>query len=204
MVTNTTAVLQRENARLQDENHALQKELRELREFVEILNTLAVSAQGITSNEALFPLLKDVFTRSLNLLNAPEGSLLLLDDETHELKFILVQGAIAEGLLGYRIPADEGVAGWVIQNAKPALVRDVRRDWRFSNTIDDAFKFRTQSLAAAPLIGNGRVLGVLEALNQPVDEPFSEMDLTLLALACRFAGEVLANIERAAPETETN
>lgn len=204
MVTNTTAVLQRENARLQDENHALQKELRELREFVEILNTLAVSAQGITSNEALLPLLKDVFTRSLNLLNAPEGSLLLLDDETHELKFILVQGAIAEGLLGYRIPADEGIAGWVIQNAKPALVRDVRRDWRFSNTIDDAFKFRTQSLAAAPLIGNGRVLGVLEALNQPVDEPFSEMDLTLLALACHFAGEVLANIERAAPETETN
>lgn len=204
MVTNTTAVLQRENARLQDENQALQKELRELREFVEILNNLAVSAQDITTNEALLPLLKDVFTRSLSLLNAPEGSLLLLDDETHELKFVLVQGAIAEGLLGYRIPADEGIAGWVIQNAKPALVRDVRRDWRFSDTIDDAFKFRTQSIAAAPLIGNGRVLGVLEALNQPVDEPFSEMDLTLLALTCRFAGEVLANIENAAPESETH
>lgn len=200
MVTNTIGVLQRENARLQDENQALHEELHELREFVEILNNLAVSAQGISTNEALLPLLKDVFIRSLKLLNAPEGSLLLLDDETHELKFVLVQGVIAEGLLGYRIPADEGIAGWVIQNAKPALVRDVRRDWRFSDTIDDAFKFRTQSLVAAPLIGNGRVLGVLEALNQPTDEPFSEMDLTLLALACRFAGEVLANTERAIPE----
>jgi GAF domain-containing protein len=196
------AVLQQENTKLQKENHALRDELRELREFVDILNTLAVSAQGITSNEALMPLLRDVFTRCLKLLNAPEGSLLLLDDETHELKFVLVQGAIAERLLGYRIPADEGIAGWVIQNAKPTLVRDVRRDWRFSENIDDAFKFRTQSIAAAPLIGNGRVLGVLEALNQPVDEPFSDMDLTLLALACRFAGDVLATIEQAVPETD--
>ncbi|MGQ9888533.1 MAG: hypothetical protein ACUVSX_08600 [Aggregatilineales bacterium] len=37
MVTNTLAVLQRENARLQAENQALTAELRQLREFVDIL-----------------------------------------------------------------------------------------------------------------------------------------------------------------------
>jgi GAF domain-containing protein len=181
---------------LQEENRQLVEELNELRAFVEMLNALTVRAQDIRSDEELMPLLQEIFTRALKLLNAPEGSLLLLDDETHELKFVLVQGTVAERLRDYRIPADEGIAGWVIQNVKPTLVRDVRRDWRFSENIDESFRFRTQSIAAAPLVGEGRVFGVLEALNQPNDEPFSEMDLTLLSLACRFAGEMLANLER--------
>lgn len=199
MSTKPFDIVQRENVRLQEENRKLREELADLRSFVEMLNVVSIQAQEMTSDEELMPLLQEIFTRALKLLNAPEGSLLLLDDETHELKFVLVQGAIAERLRGYRIPADEGIAGWVIQNVKPALVRDVRHDWRFSNTIDEDFKFRTQSVAAAPLVGEGRVFGVLEALNQPSDEPFSDMDLTLLNLTCRFAGEMLANIERMQP-----
>jgi GAF domain-containing protein len=195
MVTNTTAVLQRENARLQSETQALQKELTELRNFVEILNGLASASANMTGDDALFPLLHHAFQSAMDLLNAPEGSLLLLDEETNELKFVLVKGALAEHLLNYRIPADEGIAGWVIQHRSPALVRDVRHDSRFSHTIDDEFKFRTQSIAAVPVIGAGRILGVMEALNQPVDEPFSELDLTLLNLICRFMGELLVDID---------
>lgn len=193
MVTNTLGILQRENARLQSENHTLEEELSKLRHFVEYLNTLAERAQN-ADDSALMPLLRDLFTWALGLVKAPEGSLLLLDEETHELKFVLVQGALAERLQGYRIPANEGIAGWVVKHARPTLVRDVRRDDRFSEAIDDTFKFRTQSIVAAPLIGGGRVLGVLEALNQPVDQPFSDTDVILLNLLCRFAGELLLNI----------
>lgn len=195
MVTNTLSVLQRENSRLQAENQELSGELKTLRHFVETLDMLTTRAQG-ADDRALMPLLREVFDRALDILKAPEGSLLLLDEDTHELKFIFVKGVLAERLLGYRIPADEGIAGWVVTQQDAALVRDVRRDERFSDNIDDAFKFRTQSIAAAPIIGAGRVLGVLEALNQPVDEPFSETDLTLLRLLCRFAGEVLIDILR--------
>ncbi len=199
MVTNTLTVLQRENARLQAENEALTAELRQLREFVDILVEVAAAEEALTADSTLLPALQRMFDRLLDLLRAPEGSLLLLDEDAGELQFVLVRGSLAEHLRGYRIPANEGIAGWVISHAAPALVRDVRRDARFSETIDDAFKFRTQSIAAAPLVGGGRVLGVLEALNQPVDEPFSDMDVTLLGLACRFAGEALVNAERAQP-----
>jgi GAF domain-containing protein len=193
MVTNTTAILQRENARLQAECQALQLELAQLRDFVDILNGLSSASERMTGDEALFPLLHRAFQSAMDLLNAPEGSLLLLDEETNELKFVLVKGALAENLLNYRIPADEGIAGWVIQQRSPALVRDVRHDVRFSNAIDDEFKFRTQSIAAVPVIGAGKILGVMEALNQPVDMPFSEMDVTLLNLICRFMGELLVD-----------
>jgi sigma-B regulation protein RsbU (phosphoserine phosphatase) len=142
------------------------------------------------------PLLNDIFIKALKLLNAPDGSLALLDRDKNELVFVLVLGDLSDELTGFRMPADEGIAGWVIENAQPTLVRDVRRDTRFFANVDEQFKFQTQSVLAAPLIGDGHVLGMIEALNQPGDQPFSELDLALLKLICRIAGEELANIER--------
>lgn len=115
MVTNPVAIMRRENARLQAENEQLQEELRNLREFVQILNDLTRATRSITSDAELLPLLDDIFTRALNLLNAPDGSLMLLDDETDEMVFVLVRGVLAANLRGYRIPASEGIAGWVIK-----------------------------------------------------------------------------------------
>ena len=78
-------------------------------------------------------------------------------------------------------------------------MRDVRYDTRFSHLIDDAFKFRTLSIAAAPLVGDGKMYGLIEILNQPGDLPFSETDVALLGLFCWVAGEALAAIERKNP-----
>ncbi|MCB9452494.1 MAG: GAF domain-containing protein [Anaerolineaceae bacterium] len=200
MVTNPIAVLRRENARLQTENEQIKEELGNLREFVRILTYLEAMTRKIQSDTELKPLLENLFEQALSLLNAPDGSLLILDEETHELAFVVVRGALRNNLTNYRIPADEGIAGWVVKNAQPTLVRDARRDTRFSHMIDEQFTFRTQSIAAAPLIGDQRVLGVVEVLNQPGDEPFSEGDLGLLSLLCRFWGEALADIERRTPE----
>lgn len=201
MATNPMAVVQSENARLKTENHQLNDELRNLREFVAVLNEL--NNKPIVKDDAdIMPTLRDIFYKALKLLNAPDGSLALLDDDTNELVFVLVQGAIADQLTGYRIPADTGIAGWVVQNAKSALVRDVRRDQRFFRDVDEEFKFTTQSIAAAPLVGDGKVIGLIEVLNQPGDIPFSETDTALLGLLCRIAGEHLANVQRNLP-TET-
>lgn len=199
MATNPMSVLQSENARLHSENDTLKAELRRLRGFVEILNELFSKSSEIKSDAELLPLMNRIFMRALSLLDAPDGSLLLLDEDTNELVFVLVHGTLAADLTDFRIPADRGIAGWVVENAEPALVRDVRRDTRFFHDVDDSFKFRTQSIAAAPLIGNGKVYGVLEALNQPGDAPFSEQDMVLLGLLCRAAGERLADLERSMP-----
>lgn len=199
MVVNTVAVLQRENARLQAANEELDAENQKLRAFLNILNTLAIRAPGIVSNADLLPVLDETFNAALDLLDAPSGSVLLLDDETGELQFVLVRGPVGADLVGYRIPGDAGIAGWVLRHKQAALVRDVRRDARFSSLVDESFQFHTQSIAAAPLMGNGQILGVIEALNQASDEPFSETDLNMLRLICFMAGEILINIERIEP-----
>jgi len=196
MATNHLAVVQSENTRLKDENQSLREELHSLREFVRALTDLTQKADHIDSDDELLPLLHVILQHALDLLSAPDGSLALIDEEKNELVFVIVLGALSSDLTGYRIPADEGIAGWVMKHREPTLVPDVRRDTRFFANIDEEFKFNTQSILAVPLIGEGKVFGVVEALNSPGDDPFSENDMSLLTLFCRFAGEALANIER--------
>lgn len=201
MSSNPTQMLQTEINRLRAQNETLRNELYNLRTFVQALESLVDAEQRFHSNENLLQLLGQIVQQTLDLLSAPDGSLLLLDPERRELEFVIVIGSARE-LAGRRLSIDEGIAGWVARKGKPVVVRDVRTDPRFSSRFDQETAFRTQSIAAAPLIGNGKVLGVVEVLNQPGDEPFDALDQALLMLFCRFAGEALAEIERAAAEAE--
>lgn len=201
MSSNPTQMLQTEINRLRAQNEALRNELYNLRTFVQALESLVDAEQRFQSNENLLQLLGQIVQQTLDLLSAPDGSLLLLDPERRELEFVIVIGSARE-LVGRRLSIDEGIAGWVARKGKPVVVRDVRTDPRFSSRFDQETSFRTQSIAAAPLIGNGKVLGVVEVLNQPGDEPFDALDQALLMLFCRFAGEALAEIERATAEAE--
>ena len=204
MASNPNAFLTSEIARLKAENADLQDELNSLREFVLILNELDNSAQSVESDEDLKPILRDILVKALNLVNAADGSLALLDEENNELVFVIVLGDLASELEGFRIQADEGIAGWVMENRQPVLVADVSRDQRFFEDVDDEFKFSTKSIAAAPIIGDGKVMGVIEAILQTKydTDSFDEHDLELLKLLCRFAGEALTNIERLLPESD--
>ena len=159
MTTNPLNTLQRENVRLQAENKRLNVELRSLRKFVEVLVDLADIQQQVKNEVKVLPLLDGILRQALKLLNAPDGSLLLLDQTGKELVFPIVHGEIAPDLEGFRIPADQGIAGWVVKNAEATLVRDVRSDQRFFRDVDERFRFHTLSVAAAPLLGDGRVIG---------------------------------------------
>lgn len=194
MATNPTHLLQAEITRLRAENDSLRNELYEMRNFVQALQSLVDAEEQFQTNDDLLRLLSQIVQQTLDLLAAPDGSLMLMDPASQELEFVIVHGS-ARSLIGKRLKSGEGIAGWVAKHAKTCVVRDVRTDPRFSERMDDASGFRTQSIAAAPLLGNGRVLGVLEVLNQPGDEPFDATDQALLSLFCRFAGEALANIE---------
>ena len=151
MVTNPTTFLQKENARLQEENEILQMEVRDLREFVSSLNDLMIAGDTLTSNAEILPLLKKSLQHALKLLHTPDGTLFLVDEDNGELVFLVVEGRLEVELTGYRIPLTEGIVGWVAQNRQTVMLRDVRRDNRFSHMIDDAFKFSTQSLASTVL-----------------------------------------------------
>ena len=101
MGINTSSFLRQENTRLKAENETLEEELHELREFVTILHEFRQINEQVATDEELLPLLNDILIKAMKLLNAPDGSLILLDDETNELVFVAVHGTVGQNLIGY-------------------------------------------------------------------------------------------------------
>lgn len=191
-MSNSLMYLRQEIARLTDENQDLQTEVNSLRHYVSAVEELMDKVKSWTPDTEIMPLLDNILFTSLSVLDAKDGSLLVLDEDTKELVFVLAQGDVDDSqILGYRLPPGEGVAGWVAKYNKPTIVNLPAQDKRFLSSVDRAFNFTTNSLLAAPIVAQGQVLGVIEVLNKHSGEKFNDSDMTLITLLCRFAGEVL-------------
>jgi GAF domain-containing protein len=188
-------LMQLENARLKDENHVLQSELFHLRQTIRALNELHQRLDFITPQVNIIALLKDILFFTLQTVDARDGSLQLLDEETGELVFVEVQGPSRDALIGYRLPPGEGIAGWVTARGVPKLVPDVYQEPLFSPLVDQAIGFHTTSLICVPLIDLKRILGVIEVVNPNGNEPFNEKDLDVLLLVARLATIALLRAE---------
>ena len=158
---NPNAFRAQEIQRLTKENAALHEEIEGLRKFVGSLDNLYNASDNFKDDSKLFSFLRGTLHTAMTILNAPDGSLALLDEDTQELVFVIVVGELSSELTNQRIGLDKGVAGWVVRNAKATLVRDVRRDPRFYSGLDDRFSFHTQStnIPINYLWGGGRMGG---------------------------------------------
>ncbi len=195
--------MKQENARLTDENQALREEVISLRQYVSAIESLMEAIDELNPKAEILPLLDRILYNAMTVTNSKDGSLMVMDEEKNELAFVLARGDVStEKLAGQRLPLGRGIAGWVAQNRKPSIVNNARTDPRFYAGIDDAFKFKTNSVLAVPIIGQGKVLGVIEVLNKQDDKSYQPTDQMLLTLLCRFAGDCLATMaaqEEAAP-----
>ncbi len=193
---NTLAFLQSENARLQKENRELKQQLQRLYGAVRALSYLLETWEQLTPDYDPYALLADVLDTALEAVDTDHGSLLLADEDTGDLVFVLVRGPFAETLTGQRLAPGEGVAGWAYQHAQPVLVTDAQHDPRWSARIDQLTRFQTRTVLAVPLIASGRRLGVLEAVNPRHGMPFSEADQDMLSLVAHLAALVLDRADR--------
>lgn len=101
-------------------------------------------------------------------------------------------GAQTGGLKGNAIAIDESsIAGFCASRAQPLRLDDVHdipadSPFRFDGSFDARTGYRTESMLATPLVdGQGRVVGVLQAINKRGDdgavEPFTERDQQVVA-----------------------
>ena len=97
-------------------------------------------------------------------------------------------------LEGKRMPADKGIAGWVATHREALIVDDVNRDDRYYRNIAQDYDFTTTSILCVPLIAKGRVIGVLQVLNQEPGKYFNAEDQEILST---FAAQSAVAIENA-------
>lgn len=181
-------------ADLEAENLRLRHELQAVRRLLDSFENLIDAIQEPRKDSEVMDLLGGILDDALLTTSGEAGSLLVLDEDTDELVFVLTRGhrEVSERLKWRRLPRTAGIAGWVATNRLATIVNDVRDDERFYHGLDDELSFQTRSILAAPIIGDGRLLGVIELINKTGNLNFNNDDQTLLALLCRFAGELLA------------
>jgi diguanylate cyclase (GGDEF)-like protein len=131
-----------------------------------------------TANSILEPrkVIELVVEKIRQLIPSEAWSLLMVDEEKQELVFEVALGAKGKEAASIRPKIGEGVAGWVAETGKPAIVNDVKRDPRFAPHVDAKTSFETRSILCAPLVSRGRTIGVLEILNKRGGS-FSKTDL---------------------------
>lgn len=138
-------------------------------------------------------LLTTIMTSATELLEAETSSLMLLDEDTGELTIEVATGGPAEGVKELRVPAGEGIAGWVLRHKQPAIVDDAANDPRFYQQIDRASGFQTRSMLAVPLTLRDKPIGVVEIINKRGGARFTPRDQELAAALAAQAAVAVDN-----------
>lgn len=132
-------------------------------------------------------LLQSIVDVARATFGARAASVLLLDRERAELVFAAVSGEGQEHLAGQRLPADGGIAGWVLASRQPLVVEDVTQDPRFARGAAEATGYVPKGLMSVPVLAGETALGVMQVLDRPQRTEFSLIESDLLAL---FAQQV--------------
>jgi hypothetical protein len=157
--------LQTEVSRLNQENQELREELTILRSSVRGLSAIQDLIQRMGPQTNLIHVLDDLLGSALAVLGTRDGSLLLRDDETDELVFVVVRGEARDRLQGYKLPPGKGIAGWVADNREPAIVLDVRKDPRFFTKVDETMGFHRSNAPKPYLMRKTKIAGERRALS---------------------------------------
>ncbi len=128
---------------------------------------------------------------------ARASSIMLYDAEARELEFTAVSGEGSDVLLGRRIAAGTGIAGWVAATRQPVAVEDVGGDPRFARDVAESTGFVPKGLMAAPLLLEDRILGVLSVLDRPRHAHFTLTEMELLGAFALQAALALDLVQRA-------
>lgn len=136
-------------------------------------------------------LLNEIMDCSLAVTKSDAGSIILLEGDS--LVFKVVRGDKAQELTDRAIPRDTGIAGWVLKQGEPVLVKDVMTDERFSSFIDRSTGYQTSSMLCAPLKTKESVIGVIQLLNKKQGF-YNDGDIEVIAY---LAAQAAISIERA-------
>ncbi|NTW02693.1 MAG: GAF domain-containing protein [Oscillochloris sp.] len=196
------AAIALQNAQLYTEVRSLNIELeqrveertRQLQEEKDRLATINQISSEVSSTLDLNSLLDTSLTVLASISQAEHASIMLVEQDDSSLLVTRAVYGVPPSPGNYiRFPIGSGIAGWVAQQRKGALVDDISADERWVSIPGGSLRKRQGSMIAVPLMMQGEVLGVITISHR---EPgfFQEGHLRLLS-AC--AGPIAIGINNA-------
>ncbi len=137
-------------------------------------------------------LLNRIVHVATDLTDAQAASIMLYDETNQQLHFEVATNLDEPTVRGLVVPVEGSLAGWVVKNRQPLIIKDTAEDSRYYPQIAHVTNFETNSLLAVPLITKDKVVGVLEALNK-LSGTFSPDDQEMLSALGAQAAVAIEN-----------
>jgi signal transduction histidine kinase/response regulator RpfG family c-di-GMP phosphodiesterase len=125
------------------------------------------------------------------LLNVKRASLMMVDDDGHELRIDTAIGLDEDVVQHARVKLGESVAGLVAKENNAYLVRDIGHDHRVRE-VAGVRRYESKSFLSVPVRKDGRVVGVINVTDPVGRDTLDDADHALLEL---FADRVVLALE---------
>lgn len=145
--------------------------------------------RSLSATLDLDALLGRVVEAAVSITQADEGLLLLPDHETGELTIRAAKNLDDKLVRSLRLPAQDSLAGQVMQNGKAILVNN-DRGWEKIKT-----EYLVRSLVYVPLIAKGDAVGVLGVDNKTKPDIFTQHDQEMLTALASYAAIAIENAQ---------
>lgn len=161
----------------------------ELREQVEWLNALSKIGRSVTSTLDLSQVLRRIVDAAVELTQAEEGFLALLDRQSGQLYLRATKSASDREIRTLRLPMVDSLVGEVLRSGKPIRISKAEGE----DLIKVSTGFLVHSLIHVPILAKGEPLGVLSVDNRGQTRPFLPRDETVLASLADYAAVAIEN-----------
>lgn len=159
----------------------------------EKLDLLLTLIGQINSDLELNKVLLSIIHAAKIITDSEACSVFLIDDVSNELILSIPTGPAGESISGKRFPMNEGIAGWVAENAQSQIVNDVGSDDRFRGDFNPEI-FQTRNILCAPLFNQSKkVVGVLQAINKKDGLVYDTSEIPLFNALANQAANAITN-----------
>lgn len=158
-----------------------------------VMSALADGAAAINTSLEMPDVWRRILNQTMQALQVETVALAMIDHSNKDLVFHAAAGRNSGNISGRRISEGQGLAGKVVSERQGVVVPTVRQDSRFGE-VDKFEGIEMRAVAIAPIQSQGKVIGVLEAIN-PISGAFDPDAMVVMAGLGSIAGTTIQNAE---------
>jgi hypothetical protein len=144
-------------------------------------------AQSVGRGTTRRRVMEAIVRTAAGMFEAAACSVALTDPASGELVYEAAWGAGAAEVVGMRLPQGVGLAGSVVSTGDGVFVPECRTDPRFARQVAAGTGYVPYTMVVAPLVRDGKTIGVLSVLDRRDGGPYLREDLAKVQLFADLA-----------------
>ncbi len=144
--------------------------------------------RGLSSTFDLDEVMEAIFSSLRQVVEFDAAAIYLANPTTEVLEMASCAGYPDGSEEAFELQVGQGIVGWVAKHGSPVIVPDVRQDSRYVSA-----RVRTRSEVAAPMVFDGRLIGVFN-LESDQEDAYHDGHVELVTA---FAAQAAVAVERA-------